>query len=60
MKRLFAALTFALLAGSANAQWPTRAVTLIVPFPPGGSTDTIARLMADRMRVPLGQPVVIE
>jgi len=40
--------------------WPNRPVTLIVPFPPGGSTDTIARIMAERMRVPLGQPVVIE
>ena len=32
----------------------------MVPFPPGGSTDAIARIMADRMRAPLGQPVVIE
>jgi tripartite-type tricarboxylate transporter receptor subunit TctC len=33
---------------------------LIVPFPPGGSTDVIARIMAERMRPALGQPIVIE
>ena len=60
MKELIAAITLALCAATANAQWPTRAITLIVPFPPGGSTDTVARLMADRMRPFLGQPVVIE
>ena len=46
---------------AANAQtWPTRPITLVVPFPPGGSTDTTARIIAERMRAPLGQPVVIE
>ena len=35
-------------------------ITLVVPFPPGGSTDAAARIMAERMRVPLGQPIVIE
>src|SRR6186713_3490714 len=49
------------LAASAHAQpYPNRPITLIVPFPPGGSTDTTARIMAERMRVPLGQPIVIE
>jgi tripartite-type tricarboxylate transporter receptor subunit TctC len=61
MKKIIAALLLALCATTAGAQgWPTRSITLIVPFPPGGSTDTIARLMADRMRPHLGQPVVIE
>ncbi len=61
MKKLLAAFLVALLSGAAVAQgWPTRSITLVVPFPPGGSTDTIARLMADRMRNYLGQPVVIE
>jgi tripartite-type tricarboxylate transporter receptor subunit TctC len=50
-----------LLAGVAGAQsWPSRPVTLVVPFPPGGSTDAAARLVGEAMRAPLGQPVVIE
>jgi tripartite-type tricarboxylate transporter receptor subunit TctC len=40
--------------------YPSRSITLVVPFPPGGSTDTIARIMADRMRPFLGQSVIIE
>ena len=50
-----------LLAGLAAAQgYPNRAITLVVPFPPGGSTDTTARIVAEAMRVPLGQTVVVE
>ena len=61
MKKLFAAAVLAAFAGVALAQsFPTRPVTLIVPFPPGGSTDTAARIIGEAMRVPLGQPVVIE
>jgi len=44
----------------AQQPFPSRQVTLVVPFPPGGSTDAIARIMADRMRTILGQPVVTE
>jgi tripartite-type tricarboxylate transporter receptor subunit TctC len=51
----------ALLPQLAHAQaFPNRPITLIVPYPPGGPTDTIARLLAERMRAPLGQPIVIE
>jgi tripartite-type tricarboxylate transporter receptor subunit TctC len=51
----------AAIAGvQAQQAFPSRQITLVVPFPPGGSTDAIARIMADRMRSPLGQPVVIE
>jgi tripartite-type tricarboxylate transporter receptor subunit TctC len=63
MRKSTAGIAGALLAGvvAANAQtYPTRPVTLIVPFPPGGSTDTIARIMAEKMRSSLGQSVVIE
>jgi tripartite-type tricarboxylate transporter receptor subunit TctC len=61
MIRLFAALALAAIASATLAQsFPTRPVTLIVPFPPGGSTDTAARLIGEGMRGPLGQPVVIE
>src|SRR5262249_1291184 len=46
---------------AAHAQtYPSRQITLIVPFPPGGSTDVAARIMAERMRPILGQPIVIE
>ena len=61
MRTTISALLLGAFAGLAAAQnFPTRPVTLIVPFPPGGSTDTAARLIGDRMRGPLGQTVVIE
>ena len=61
MLKLLAASALAAFTALAGAQpYPSRPVTLIVPFPPGGSTDTAARLIAERMRVPLGQPVVVE
>src|SRR5580700_6791691 len=41
-------------------EFPTRPITLIVPFPPGGSTDVAGRIMADRMGAFLGQPVIVE
>ena len=53
----------ALLAVSriAGAQsYPTRPLTMIVPFPAGGGTDAIGRIIAERMRASLGRPVVIE
>src|SRR5262245_4353703 len=45
----------------ARAQaWPARPITMIVPFPAGGATDVLARIMTERMRVRLGQPSVVE
>lgn len=56
-----------LLALSCNAgmaaqtdSWPERPVRMVVPFPPGGSTDAVARLIADRLSSRLGQQVVVE
>src|SRR5947207_876913 len=63
MKGFWVALSFLILFGAAPAQaqtYPSRPITLVVPFPPGGSTDAAARIMAERMRSSLGQSVVIE
>jgi len=61
MIKLAASMALALGFSLAQAQtFPMRPVTLVVPFPPGGSTDTAARIMAERMRPILGQPIVIE
>lgn len=55
-----AALAIAGAALTAGAQYPQRSVTLIVPFSAGGPTDTIGRLLAERMAKSLGQTVVVE
>src|SRR6266446_2155655 len=63
MRRFLVALVLTIAAGIVAVQaqnYPSRSITLVVPFPPGGSTDTAARIMAERMRVSLGQPIVIE
>src|SRR5476649_1208595 len=63
MKKLAIAVALGLLAGIAGAladTFPSRPITLVVPFPPGGSTDIAARIMAERMRAPLGQSVIVE
>src|SRR5260370_37756932 len=48
------------LAPAQADNFPSRPITLIVPFPPGGSTDVAARIMADKMGAALGQPVIVE
>src|SRR5438045_9766342 len=61
MKRIAPFLSVFLLAFAAGAQeLPTRPVTIIVPFSAGGPTDTIARIMAQRMTKALGQNVLVE
>jgi tripartite-type tricarboxylate transporter receptor subunit TctC len=59
----FAAGAAALPAMSPDASaqtYPTRPITIIVPFPAGGPPDAIGRIMAERMQVSLGQPIIIE
>src|SRR5882672_12773427 len=40
--------------------YPTRPITMIVPFPAGGATDTLARFLSERLRAGLRQPIIIE
>lgn len=54
-----AAIPVAARIASAQA-YPARTITLIVPFPPGGSTDVAARIVADHMSHPLGQQIVVQ
>ena len=65
MRKRLAALVAALIglawSGPAAAQdYPTRPITMIVPFPAGGATDTLARFLGERLRAMLGQPAIIE
>jgi tripartite-type tricarboxylate transporter receptor subunit TctC len=55
-----AAMFVALPGLSLAQQYPSRAITIVVPFPAGGPTDTLARILGERMRVALGQTIVIE
>ena len=57
-----AACVFALAAFAAHADtpFPSKPIHLVVPFAPGGSTDVVARLLAEEMRIDLGQPVIVE
>lgn len=58
------ALAVILALGAGNTamaqRFPTKSVTLVLPFAAGGPTDTIARVLAEHMRVPLGQTVIVE
>src|SRR5262245_65853017 len=50
----------ATVAPAAAEPYPTRAVTIVVPFPAGGATDVVARVVGERLAAKLGKPFVIE
>jgi tripartite-type tricarboxylate transporter receptor subunit TctC len=63
MRMWICAALAAIVAGTGGSwaqTYPTRPITMIVPFPPGGVIDPVGRIMAERMRASLGQPIVIE
>jgi len=57
---LTAAIVFGLAAVAEAQNYPTRPITLVVPFPPGGSTTIVARIITDRMADAIGQPFVVD
>jgi tripartite-type tricarboxylate transporter receptor subunit TctC len=63
MRRISAALALATLihvAGATAQTYPSRPITIIVPVAAGGVTDIVARVVGERMRASLGQPVLVE
>lgn len=66
LKRVVAAVFVAVVALSsavmarADAPYPSRPITLVVPFPAGGASDLFSRLVAEKLRADFGQPVIVE
>ena len=54
------AVTFGASSTSTAQSYPSRPITIVVPFSAGGPTDTLARIMGERMRTTLGQPVLVD
>jgi tripartite-type tricarboxylate transporter receptor subunit TctC len=59
-RAVLAAVGLAPFAAAAQENWPTRPMRFVVPYPPGGPTDILARVVAQRVAADLGQPVVVD
>jgi tripartite-type tricarboxylate transporter receptor subunit TctC len=60
MKRLLWTLAALVLAGAAHAQYPARPVRIVVPYPPGGTVDVVARNLAQQLAVQTGQQFLVD
>jgi tripartite-type tricarboxylate transporter receptor subunit TctC len=60
LRAFLTGLALALAASQASAQWPAKPVTFVVPYPPGGGTDVIARILQDPLSKQLGEPIIID
>ncbi len=56
----FAAIAFAIVATAHAQSYPSKVVRIVVPFPPGGSTDLLARKLAEKFQASMGQPFIVE
>lgn len=61
LKQIGLSAALCAVAGLANAQaWPTKPVTIVVPFPAGGTTDVLARAISNKLSTAIGQPVIVD
>ena len=60
LRAFLTGLALALASSPASAQWPAKPVTFVVPYPPGGGTDVIARILQDPLSKQLGEPIIID
>src|SRR5688572_14433946 len=60
LRQILSGIAFVIMSMTAIAQYPTRPVRAVVPFPPGGGTDIVARLVLPKLSDHLGQQVVID
>ena len=60
MKKILIAFVLGCAASPGAFAWPDKPVTMIVPFPPGGSTDTIARILAPKLQEKLGGSFIVD